>query len=271
MRRPPKGFAKKKGPSDGTATPQGPSLAEQLSYAHKPRPFKNPYYCKNVNRRAKNLKTVLTQEREKDRLRREALRKAKAERAANGMDVDDEEDEEELNYLSIEAPPSLLPQRHYCDITGLEAPYTDPATGLRYHDKSVYALIQGLERALVPLPKTKRSLLVKHEEETLRLEHRVRAATATQASVTQRFQAGIDEEGQNIRTVERCAIVVRYAGRNPRAEKDRRGERKKKKGSGIAVSSIRLRPAFKRVPAQVSPHPFGSSRAWVAYDYTAKC
>lgn len=76
------------------------SLAEQLSYLNNPRPFKNPYYNKNVNRRAKNLKTVLTQEREKDRLRREALRVAKAERAANGMDVDDEEDEEELNCKS---------------------------------------------------------------------------------------------------------------------------------------------------------------------------
>ncbi|KAG8221716.1 hypothetical protein J3R82DRAFT_2004 [Butyriboletus roseoflavus] len=63
---------------------------------------------------------------------------------------------------SIEAPPSLLPPRHYCDITGLEvrlarlvrehatlmqrvqAPYTDPRTGLRYHDKSVYDLIKNL-------------------------------------------------------------------------------------------------------------------------------
>lgn len=64
---------------------------------------------------------------------------------------------------SIEAPPSVLPQRRYCDITGLEVnislalaicvaanpccvqgPYTDPATGLRYHDKSIYELIKGL-------------------------------------------------------------------------------------------------------------------------------
>lgn len=45
---------------------------------------------------------------------------------------------------SIEAPPSLLPQKHYCDITGLEAPYTDPGTGLRYHDKSVYDVIKSL-------------------------------------------------------------------------------------------------------------------------------
>ncbi|KAI6044585.1 hypothetical protein EDC04DRAFT_2889653 [Pisolithus marmoratus] len=49
-----------------------------------------------------------------------------------------------LADTSIEAPPSLLPPRHYCDITGLEAPYTDPRTGLRYHDKSVYELIKGL-------------------------------------------------------------------------------------------------------------------------------
>ena len=65
---------------------------------------------------------------------------------------------------SIEAPPSVWPQKHYCDITGLEvgpmplfafsiltsydswfqAPYTDPATGLRYHDKSVYDVIKNL-------------------------------------------------------------------------------------------------------------------------------
>ncbi|KAJ7718346.1 hypothetical protein B0H16DRAFT_1609422 [Mycena metata] len=49
------------------------------------------------------------------------------------MDVDGEpsiEEEEVLTYTSIEAPPLLLPQKHYCDITGLEAPYTDPVTKL---------------------------------------------------------------------------------------------------------------------------------------------
>lgn len=64
--------------------------------------------------------------------------------------------------LSIEAPPSVLPQRRYCDITGLEvretsesqfnvfmmklvqAPYTDPITGLRFNDKSIYELIKSL-------------------------------------------------------------------------------------------------------------------------------
>ncbi|KII85461.1 hypothetical protein PLICRDRAFT_115824, partial [Plicaturopsis crispa FD-325 SS-3] len=110
------------------------------------RPFKNPDYAKNANRRTKNLRTVLVQERERERVERERIRLEKEE----GMQVDGDAaaatvmEEDIPTYSSIEAPPSLLPPRHYCDITGLEAPYTDPATGLRYHDKSVYELIKGL-------------------------------------------------------------------------------------------------------------------------------
>ncbi|KAL1939274.1 hypothetical protein VTO73DRAFT_10077 [Trametes versicolor] len=63
----------------------------------------------------------------------------------DGQPAEDTTLEEDLpTYASIEAPPSVLPQRRYCDITGLEGPYTDPATGLRYHDKSIYDLIKGL-------------------------------------------------------------------------------------------------------------------------------
>ncbi|KAJ7449297.1 hypothetical protein FB451DRAFT_1147299 [Mycena latifolia] len=144
---PPKGFQKKKqNASDGASTPQLPSLAEQLSYLENPRPFKNPHYAKKTGfRRSKNLKAVLTQERERERAERERRR---LERIESGMEVDGEE-EEIPTYTSIEAPPSLLPQRHYCDITGLEAPYTDPATKLRYHDKSIYELIKGLTTSSV--------------------------------------------------------------------------------------------------------------------------
>ncbi|KAG5635329.1 hypothetical protein H0H81_011703 [Sphagnurus paluster] len=96
-----------------------------------------------MNRRAKNLKSVLSQERERERAEREKRRQEKLEGTA--MDVDgDEADEEIPSYTSIEAPPSLMPPKHYCDITGLEAPYTDPATGLRYHDKSVYDVVKAL-------------------------------------------------------------------------------------------------------------------------------
>nr|GAT52008.1 predicted protein [Mycena chlorophos] len=130
-----------------------PSLAEQLSYLDYPRPFKNPDYLKKGSKRSKHIKAVLTQERERERVERE---RRQQERIESGMEVDGEttpavgEDEEDFpTYTSIEAPPSLLPQRHYCDITGLEAPYTDPATRLRYHDKSIYELIKGLSPAAV--------------------------------------------------------------------------------------------------------------------------
>ncbi|KZT21917.1 hypothetical protein NEOLEDRAFT_1120439 [Neolentinus lepideus HHB14362 ss-1] len=143
---PPKGSGKRKlGSTDGSATPQGPTPAEQFSYLHAPRPFKNPNYTKNVNRRAKNLKNVLTQERERERMERDKRRREREEAMEVDGDAKDGVTEDDMPfYTSIEAPPSVLPQRRYCDITGLEAPYTEPATGLRYHDKSVYELIKGL-------------------------------------------------------------------------------------------------------------------------------
>ncbi|KAK2463944.1 hypothetical protein APHAL10511_003995 [Amanita phalloides] len=192
--RPPKGSGRKKAGagSDGSATPHLPSLAEQLSYMHLARPFKNPNYTKNVNRRAKNLKAIISQEREREKADRELRRLfrqgkvdaqtpptapntfkttttavvEKRQQGGDAMDVDAgakvvvkseaaigaprqagvvEDGAEEIpTYTSIEAPPSIWPPKHYCDITGLEAPYTDPATGLRFHDKSIYELIKGL-------------------------------------------------------------------------------------------------------------------------------
>ncbi|KIJ56459.1 hypothetical protein M422DRAFT_199151 [Sphaerobolus stellatus SS14] len=140
---PPKGKKSKvPAPSEGSVPPQGPTLGEQLSYLHYLRPFKNPYYTKNVNRRTKGLKFVLAAERDKTRIEREKAKEA--------MEVDEETkregsaDADMPTYTSIEAPPSVMPQKHYCDITGLEAPYTDPATHLRYHDKSIYELIKTL-------------------------------------------------------------------------------------------------------------------------------
>ncbi|ORX59061.1 hypothetical protein BCR36DRAFT_342771 [Piromyces finnis] len=45
-------------------------------------------------------------------------------------------------YMNIEAPPSVYPRKKYCDITGLKAIYTDPKSGLRYYDSTVYKYIQ---------------------------------------------------------------------------------------------------------------------------------
>lgn len=63
------------------------TLGESLSYLHLPRPFKNPYYTKNVNRRTKGLKFVLAGEREKIRQERD--------KAKDAMDVDGQEPKEE--------------------------------------------------------------------------------------------------------------------------------------------------------------------------------
>lgn len=47
-------------------------------------------------------------------------------------------------YTNIESAPSLAHPRHYCDVTGLPAPYLDPKTRLRYHNKEVFGLIRSV-------------------------------------------------------------------------------------------------------------------------------
>lgn len=47
-------------------------------------------------------------------------------------------------YTNIESAPSLAHNKHYCDVTGLPAPYLDPKTRLRYHNKEVFGLVRSL-------------------------------------------------------------------------------------------------------------------------------
>jgi INO80 complex subunit C len=51
-----------------------------------------------------------------------------------------------VTYTNIESAPSFRPasQRRYCDVTGLLAPYTDPKTRLRYHNKEIFQLVRQL-------------------------------------------------------------------------------------------------------------------------------
>jgi len=53
-------------------------------------------------------------------------------------------------YTNIESAPSLHPahQKHYCDITGLPAPYTDPKSRLRYHNKEVFDVVRSLSQGV---------------------------------------------------------------------------------------------------------------------------
>ncbi|KAJ5272884.1 hypothetical protein N7478_008009 [Penicillium angulare] len=55
-----------------------------------------------------------------------------------------------ITYTNIESAPSLSPahSRHYCDITGLSGPYTDPKTRLRYHDKEIFGVIRNLSQGV---------------------------------------------------------------------------------------------------------------------------
>ncbi|KAI0200362.1 hypothetical protein F4808DRAFT_168518 [Astrocystis sublimbata] len=49
-----------------------------------------------------------------------------------------------VTYSNIESAPSLAHTKRYCDITGLPAPYQDPKSRLRYHNKEVFGFIRTL-------------------------------------------------------------------------------------------------------------------------------
>jgi INO80 complex subunit C len=46
--------------------------------------------------------------------------------------------------LGIEAGPSLLPKKKYCDLTGFETTYLDPRSGLRYYNNEIFKIIQNI-------------------------------------------------------------------------------------------------------------------------------
>mmetsp|Transcript_10673 Transcript_10673/g.20126 ORF Transcript_10673/g.20126 Transcript_10673/m.20126 type:complete len:84 (+) Transcript_10673:271-522(+) len=50
---------------------------------------------------------------------------------------------------TIEVGPSLLPKKKYSDISGFEAPYTEPKTKLRYASTKEYQAIQAMSQELV--------------------------------------------------------------------------------------------------------------------------
>jgi hypothetical protein len=52
-------------------------------------------------------------------------------------------------YVSIEAPPSLLPTKKYSDISGLPAKYTDPLTGLYYSSVQEFSFLRSLPPNIV--------------------------------------------------------------------------------------------------------------------------
>jgi INO80 complex subunit C len=49
---------------------------------------------------------------------------------------------------SLEAGPSVLPKKKYCDVTGLESKYVDPRSGLRYYNSDIFKLVQNFTEPL---------------------------------------------------------------------------------------------------------------------------
>ncbi|KAG0626813.1 hypothetical protein M758_2G153600 [Ceratodon purpureus] len=56
---------------------------------------------------------------------------------------------DEPTYVSIDSPPSIYPPKKYCDITGFQAPYTDPRTKLRYANAEVFKSIRSLPDEII--------------------------------------------------------------------------------------------------------------------------
>jgi len=57
--------------------------------------------------------------------------------------------EDAITYSSLEAPPSFRPAKKYSDISGIEAPYTDPQTKLNYACSEEFAEIRKLPSDIV--------------------------------------------------------------------------------------------------------------------------
>ncbi|MBW0469453.1 hypothetical protein O181_009168 [Austropuccinia psidii MF-1] len=168
----------------GSESPNTPSLAENLSYSMIPKPFKDEKNKKGP-RRNKTLKQILAAERLRAKQVSDSLMKSNAPEddvemasAIDDQSVSNDQAQQlpqsassrkskkealplfnpDVNYnayIVIEAPPSLIPPKKYCDITGLEAPYVDPKTRLRYHNAEVYELIKtfgpGLDQIYLSL------------------------------------------------------------------------------------------------------------------------
>lgn len=47
-------------------------------------------------------------------------------------------------YTNIESAPSLAHAKRYCDVTGLPAPYFDPKSRMRYHNKEIFGFVRSL-------------------------------------------------------------------------------------------------------------------------------
>ncbi|KAB8233850.1 hypothetical protein ETB97_009670 [Aspergillus alliaceus] len=158
-------------------------LLNQLDIAHIARPFRNPHW-KPSQRRNKNVKQLISESSRKEasQMATQANSGATTPLPTTSASTDGSQTPAEgtprtniaqaaqnlstlvleknaratfpsgpaVTYTNIESAPSLHPsqQTKYCDITGLPAPYTDPKTRLRYHDKEVFGVVRSLAQGV---------------------------------------------------------------------------------------------------------------------------
>ncbi|KAJ5771611.1 YL1 nuclear C-terminal [Penicillium odoratum] len=157
-------------------------LMNQLDIAHIQKPFRNPNW-KPSARRNRNLKQIIAESARKEAsvMATQANSGATTPFPATGSTTDGTQTPDvgktpnlaqasqnlstlvleknaranfptgpAVTYTNIESAPSLSPanQRHYCDITGLSGPYTDPKTRLRYHNKEIFGVIRTLAQGV---------------------------------------------------------------------------------------------------------------------------
>ena len=109
--------------NSGSSTPQ-PLTSAMGTGAATPMPVNGNAVHSNITQAAQNLSTMVLE------------RNLQASMSSGPI----------ATYTNIESAPSLHPahQKHYCDITGLPAPYTDPKTRLRYHNKEIFEVVRSL-------------------------------------------------------------------------------------------------------------------------------
>lgn len=112
--------------NSGSSTPQ-PMTSAMMTEAGTPLPSSGSTHP-NIAQAAQNLSTLVLE------------RNMQAAMSAGPV----------ATYTNIESAPSLHPahQKPYCDITGLPAPYTDPKTRLRYHNKEVFEVVRSLPQGV---------------------------------------------------------------------------------------------------------------------------
>lgn len=163
------------------------AMVEKASFFHHPRPFKDPHWQRKKDAKGKprNLKQVLQAER--DRCPRRILESGELGEAlgckrkgllVNWLSFEEKEgrssradlDASSLRSFSdttLHPPPSLLPPKKYCDITGLVAPYRDPKTTLQFHSKEVYEVLKTLVSRLTSFISTGVCLLLLQDQAEL--------------------------------------------------------------------------------------------------------